>query len=166
MGKGDPKGGRPRKEIDMALLTKLCQIQCTALECAAMLGVSDVTLDARLVEATGSGFLDFFKSHSGEGKVSLRRAQFKAALGSPAIEATETTPAVPMLRPNITMQIWLGKQWLDQKDQAEHMHTGPEGKTPVFKVIIPGLGRGNGRDHGGIQPAAKPPRGAPKPPMK
>ncbi len=146
MGKGDPKGGRPRKEIDFDLLTRLCQIQCTALECAAMLGVSDVTLDARLVEATGSGFLDFFKSHSGEGKVSLRRAQFKAALGSPAIEATETTPAVPMLRPNITMQIWLGKQWLDQKDQQALQVAGPDGETPIFEVIIPGMGPGNGRD--------------------
>ncbi len=146
MGKGDPRGGRPRKEIDMELLTRLCQIQCTALECAAMLGVSDVTLDARLVEATGSGFLDYFKSHSGEGKVSLRRAQFKAALGSPAVEATETTPAIPMLRPSITMQIWLGKQWLDQKDQQALQVAGPDGETPIFEVIIPGMGSGNGRD--------------------
>ena len=146
MGKGDPRGGRPRKEIDMDLLTRLCQIQCTALECAAMLGVSDVTLDTRLVEATGSGFLDFFKSHSGEGKVSLRRAQFKAALGSPAVEATDNTLAVPMIRPSITMQIWLGKQWLDQKDQITHGLNLTDGDSPAFEVTFHSAGRGNGRD--------------------
>ncbi len=146
MGKGDPKGGRPRKEIDMELLTKLCQIQCTAVECADMLGVTDDTLDARLHEETGAGFSEFYKTHSSEGKVSLRRAQFKAALGSPAVEATPTTPAVPMLRPSITMQIWLGKQWLDQKDQQALQVAGPDGETPIFEVIIPGMGPGNGRD--------------------
>ena len=146
MGKGDPEGGRPRKEIDMVLLTKLCQFQCTALECAAMLGMSDVTLDTRLVEETGSGFLEFFKSHSGEGKVSLRRAQFKAALGSPAVEATDTLPAVPMIRPSITMQIWLGKQWLGQRDEQSLRIGGPDGQTPTFEVILPIMGAGNGID--------------------
>ena len=146
MGKGDPEGGRPRKEIDMALLDRLCQIQCTALECAAMLGVSDVTLNERLVEVTKEGFLEFFKRHSGEGKVSLRRAQFKAALGSPAVEATDTLLAVPAVRPSITMQIWLGKQWLDQRDEQAIRIAGPDGKTPTFEVIIPTMGMGNGID--------------------
>ena len=36
------------------------------------------------------------------GKISLRRAQFEKALGG-----------------NVAMQIWLGKQHLDQKDKIE-----------------------------------------------
>ena len=146
MGKGDPKGGRPRKEIDMELLTRLCQIQCTLEECASMLGVSANTIDRRLVDETGSGFGELLKRHSGEGKVSLRRAQYRAAIGSPAVEATATTPAVPAVKPSITMQIWLGKQWLDQKDQITHGLNLTDGDSPAFELTFHSAGRGNGRD--------------------
>lgn len=42
--------------------------------------------------------------------------------------------------------IFLGKTRLGLKEATEVTVTDPEGKTPVFKVIIPGLGVGNGRD--------------------
>jgi hypothetical protein len=37
------------------------------------------TIDRRLVENTGEGFADFYKKHSDEGKVSLRRAQVEVS---------------------------------------------------------------------------------------
>ncbi len=74
----------PKIQIDMGLLAKLCAIQCTQGECANVLGISQSTLQRRLNEETSEGFEPFFDLHSAEGKVSLRRAQFKAALGSPA----------------------------------------------------------------------------------
>lgn len=133
-----PKMGRPRVEIDMGVLTGMCQILCTAEECAEVLGCSVDTIDKRLHEATGEGFAAFYAKHSGEGKRSLRRAQFQTALGTPAKDGI---PAVPG---NPTMQIWLGKQILGQKDRQEVAVTDPEGGLPVFEVIVPGLNRNRG----------------------
>lgn len=45
-----------------------------------------------------------------------------------------------------TCLIFLAKVRLGFKEVSEVQVTDPEGKTPVFKVIIPGLGKGNGRD--------------------
>ncbi len=139
MAKRKPKTGRPRIDLDMELLAKLCSIQCTQAECANVLGVSQSTLQRRLDEETGDGFEPFFDLHSAEGKVSLRRAQFKAALGTPAVKATETTLAVQARQPNITMQIWLGKQYLDQKDKQDVVIADPEGNALRFTVGIPGV---------------------------
>ncbi len=49
-----------------------------------------------------------------------------------------------------TCLIFLAKVRLGFKEASEVIVTDPEGKTPVFKVIIPGLntGKGNGRDDG------------------
>jgi len=121
MGKGDSKGGRPRKEIDLAELQRMCQIQCTAEECARILGVDADTINARLKESGWAGFSDFYKKHSDEGKRSLRRAQFRTAIGTPK---TDTAPGVAG---NPTMQIWLGKQHLGQKDITRLEQTGADG---------------------------------------
>lgn len=96
------KVGRPRIDVDMDQLTELVRIQCTAEECAQVLGITAPTLDARLKESGYANFLDFYKKHSAEGKSSLRRAQFKAAKEG-----------------NATMLVWLGKQWLGQRDKIE-----------------------------------------------
>ncbi|QHQ35438.1 hypothetical protein [Algicella marina] len=90
---------RPRKEIDFDQLVNLARIHCTAEECAAFFGVSSDTIDRRLKEAGEGGCAEFYKKHSAEGKASLRRAQWVTAQGG-----------------NPTMLIWLGKQWLGQKD--------------------------------------------------
>ena len=124
---GKSKGGRPRVEFSMKTLANMVRIQCTKAECAGVIGVSEDTIDRRVKDATGEGFAVFYKKHSGGGKTSLRRAQFKAALGTPPELATETSPAVSERAPNITMQIWLGKQALDQKDRHEVGIGGPDG---------------------------------------
>lgn len=97
-------GGRPRKEIDIDQLANMASVQCTAEECAKILEVDIGTIDARLKEAGYAGFSEFYKRHCEDGKMSLRRAQFKAA--------TEEM--------NPTMLVWLGKQYLNQKD-AQHL---------------------------------------------
>ena len=97
------KGGAPKKAIDYEMLDKLCAIMCTGEECAEMLGIDYDTLNNRLKEDGNTGFSDYFKRKSAKGKVSLRRTQFLAA--------TEDR-SVPLL-------IWLGKQYLGQKDQHE-----------------------------------------------
>jgi hypothetical protein len=102
MAKGDPKGGRPRKELDLEQLQSLAEIQCTAEECAAVMKVSVATIDRRLKEAGYAGFDEFHKMFGQDGKASLRRLQWKAAQGG-----------------NTAMLIWLGKQWLGQSDRQE-----------------------------------------------
>lgn len=116
---------RPRKDLDLDMLAKLCAIQCTQEECAAVLSVSADTIDRRLNEKFGHGFADFYKNHCAEGKVSLRRAQFKLALAG-----------------NATMLIWLGKQWLDQTDKRDVVVQDTEGGMPTFKVVVPGVSDG------------------------
>lgn len=95
-------GGRPRKEIDLGELAKACEIQCTAEECAHLFDCSTDTLDRRLKESGYDGFAEFYKKHSNSGKSSLRRFQWKSAEEG-----------------NVTMQIWLGKQMLDQRDKHD-----------------------------------------------
>ena len=102
---------RPRKEIDMEKVKRMCGIMCTAEEVASVLEISVDTLDRRLKEEFDCGYAEFFKRYSGTGKVSLRRWQFEAAKkGSNA------------------MLIWLGKQYLGQTDKSEIYSKDPEEK--------------------------------------
>jgi Zn-dependent peptidase ImmA (M78 family) len=111
----DNKGGRPKTEIDLETLNKLIGIQCTAEEIASYFEVSIDTIDRRLQEAYNMGFAEYFKQNKGKGKVSLRRAQFQSAIDG-----------------NTTMQIWLGKNWLNQTDKQELTHAGEN----IIKVKI------------------------------
>ena len=84
--------GAPKKKIDVKVLRNLLEIQCTLKECAQVLGVSTDTLQRNYRED-----IDLGKTM---GKVALRRAQWR--------NATEKN--------NVTMQIWLGKNMLNQTD--------------------------------------------------
>ena len=95
------KGGRPKIEIDYSLVEKLAHIQCTQEEIAEVLGVSTRTL------LRNKEFCHIYKKGLESGKSSLRRLQFKSAEAG-----------------NATMQIWLGKQYLGQKDKQEVDHAG------------------------------------------
>lgn len=97
------KGGRPRKEIDLDELVKLCHLQATASECCSWFGVDDNTLDRRIKEAGYAGFGDFYKKHSQDGLISLRRAQLQCAIEDR----------------NPTMLVWLGKNMLKQTDKSD-----------------------------------------------
>jgi len=94
--------GRPRIEIDWETLDSLCEIQCTASEIAGILKCSVDTIERSIKKKYGSTFAEYFKIKSSTGKMSLRRKQYNAAIDG----------SVPMM-------IWLGKQWLDQRDQPK-----------------------------------------------
>ena len=97
------KGGRPRQAVDYSKLSKMCAIHCTGEECAAILDMDYDTLNGNIIADGNGGFSDYFKKHSSQGKMSLRRKQFTKAVDE---------GSVPML-------IWLGKQYLGQKDKEE-----------------------------------------------
>lgn len=87
--------GRPKKEIDYQTVEKLANIQCTQEEIANFLEISVRTLQR------DEEFCRIYKKGQDNGKMSLRRTQFKLADKNP------------------TMAIWLGKQYLRQKDNLE-----------------------------------------------
>ena len=92
---------RPRKEIDREEFENLCKIQCTKIEMCAFFDVTDKTLESWCKRTYKKGFSEVFAEKRGLGKISLRRTQFRMA---------DTNP---------TMAIWLGKQYLYQKDKIE-----------------------------------------------
>lgn len=89
-------GGRPKKDIDYKLVANLAKVFCTQQEIADVLEISVRTLQR------DDEFCHIYKKNIGEVKESLRRMQLKSAIEG-----------------NVTMQIWLGKQYLGQKDKIE-----------------------------------------------
>ena len=92
--------GRPPVKIDWDEFDKLCLIQCTLSEIADWFKCSESTIVRKCKTDKHLTFEGYYKKHSSGGRISLRRSQFKAA--------TKGNPA---------LLIWLGKQYLGQKDQ-------------------------------------------------
>lgn len=108
---------RPKKAVDIETLKKLAAIQCTTAEMAAVLGVSSDTLERR--------FAAIIKDGRENGRMSLKRKQFEVAMSG-----------------NTTMLIWLGKQWLNQRDKTNEeldamrsMHQPQTQATDHTKII-------------------------------
>lgn len=93
--------GRPRKEIKQKEFENLCGIQCTKLEICAFFDVTDKTLESWCKRTYHAGFSEVFSQKRGMGKISLRRKQWQLAEKS------------------ASMAIWLGKQYLDQRDNVD-----------------------------------------------
>ena len=104
---------RPRKEIDQKQFENLCGLQCTLEEICGWFDVTDKTLDSWCKRTYNASFSEVFKQKRGNGKISLRRMQWRLA------------------EKNATMAIWLGKQYLDQRDIVEQNIT-----SDGVKVII------------------------------
>lgn len=100
LSKQPNKGGRPRKELSQQTFESLCEIQCTLSEIAGVLRVSEDTIERWCKREYDLGFAECFKKFSAGGKTSLRRQQFELAK-----------------KGNATMLIWLGKNYLGQRDQ-------------------------------------------------
>lgn len=93
------KTGRPRKQIDKSQFESLCGIQCTMEEVCQFFDCDEVTLNRWCRETYKKTFSQVFKEKKGVGKVSLRRSQYQLAL-----------------KGNASMLIWLGKQYLGQRE--------------------------------------------------
>ncbi len=96
---------RPKFKIDYEMVEKLAGIQCTQQEIASFLGCSVDTLQR------DEKFCGLYKKGQENGKMSLRRIQYKLAEKNP------------------TMAIWLGKQYLKQRDNIEVEHDAKNGVT-------------------------------------
>jgi len=105
---------RPKFKIDYEMVEKLAGIQCTQQEIASFLGCSVDTLQR------DEKFCGLYKKGQENGKMSLRRIQYKLAEKNP------------------TMAIWLGKQYLKQRDNIEVEH---DAKNGVIDELIGALNK-------------------------
>ena len=102
---------RPRAKIDKGVFENLCSLQCTLEEIACWFKCSTDTYHR--------SFADVFAEYRAAGKISLRRKQWKLADKS------------------ASMAIFLGKQYLGQKDDVRLGVTAEQG----VQIYIPDNGR-------------------------
>lgn len=81
---------------------KMAAIFCTGEEIANILKISYDTLERRVKEKYGISCADYIKKHGDLGRMSLRRKQYEVAKMG-----------------NVSMLIWLGKQYLGQTDKRD-----------------------------------------------
>ncbi len=96
MASGQKK--QAQEKIDQRQFETLCGMQCTEDEICAVFSVSEDTLLRWCKRIYKKNFADVFKEKRAYGTASLRRSQWRMA---------ET---------NASMAIWLGKQYLGQRD--------------------------------------------------
>lgn len=99
------KGDTPaQNRIDKKQFENLCGLQCTMLEICGWFDVDDKTLTTWCKKTYNKPFSEIYDIKKGKGKISLRRMQWQQAEKNP------------------TMAIWLGKQYLGQRDNIEVEH--------------------------------------------
>jgi hypothetical protein len=107
--------GRPEKSIDLQELEKLCALQCTQVDLACWFDVSLSTIERRQRD---SEFAAVMARGYARGRVSLRRKQMQLAeQGNPA------------------MLIWLGKQYLGQRDTVDQTIGAPGGGPAKIEIV-------------------------------
>ena|SRR5271170_2176242 len=99
--------GRKPVQIDLVELEKLCSLGCNDEELAAWFGVSARTIATRKRHVV---FADVIARGKSKGRIAVRRAQMRL------LEAG-----------NSSIAIWLGKQWLGQRDVTPIELSGPNG---------------------------------------
>ena len=114
------KGGRPRLVLNQdgeELIEKLYSVMCKDDEVEGIIGADIETLKA---EHNIERFSRAQKKGQSIAKNSLRRAQFKSALDG-----------------NVTMQIWLGKQILGQREPRDESERNDQNESfnALVKVI-------------------------------
>jgi len=110
------KMGRPKIEVNIKELIKLCAMQCTEQEIADWFHCSVDTIDRRIKEESNETFAVFFAKHRVEGKIALRRNMFNLAAKHPS------------------MAIFMAKNWLGMKETQEI--TGAEGEPIAVKILV------------------------------
>ena len=116
------KTGRPQIEIDWTLVGNLCQIQCTQEEIASIANCSVDTLDRASKRDHKVSFAEFLEEKAHGGRASIRRSQWKLANSG-----------------NAVMLIWLGKQYLGQRDEKQPMLGDPQGVARGIRDMVGAL---------------------------
>jgi hypothetical protein len=87
--------GRPKAQLDEDRIKKLASIGLSVAEIAAVEGVNKKTIERRCLDVVENGRLNM--------NASLKRKQYDMAVNNG----------------NVAMLIWLGKQYLGQRDKSD-----------------------------------------------
>lgn len=115
---------RPKIEIPKEQFESLCSIQCTLAEIADFFKCSEDTVERwckrtyKDEDGNAMGFADTYKKYSVTGRMSLRRWQFRSAENG-----------------NTAMLIWLGKQYLGQKEVQDVTITNTDAQNQFAEVL-------------------------------
>ena len=108
------RGGSEKRFVpDMELVEKLCRLNCTDAEIAAFFGFCRKTIERE--RRDNPEFDAAIERGKSDGKLSLRRKQSELAMEG-----------------NATMLIWLGKQYMGQKDYVQVEEEAPSTEINVY----------------------------------
>jgi hypothetical protein len=119
-----PKGGRPPVPFDWSVFEGLCHIQCTLPEIAAVMGVSEDTIERRCKAERKRSFAEVFAALSATAKASVRRTQYTLAVGSEARYDEKGCLIHAERKPSERMNIWWGINHLGQSNRQELVGAG------------------------------------------
>ena len=121
--------GRPKTPINIDDFVKLCEMQCTKKEIAGFFDCSETALDDWIKETfDGDNYSILFDRFRTKGLLGLRRSQFQLA------------------ERNTAMAIWLGKQYLGQKDIMTFNSLDDGEEDALTKSIKASLGKADKKD--------------------
>ena len=123
MAKGQIK--QAQIKIDQKQFENLCKMQCTETEIMSWFDVSKDTLIRWCKANYGCDFATIYEQKKEGGKIALRRYQLQLAEKNP------------------TMAIWLGKQYLKQRDNIEVEHDAQNG---ILGDLIGALNKAKGNN--------------------
>jgi len=109
--------GRPKANIDWNKVGKYLQAQCSVVGIAGIIGISPDTLYNRCKTDNKMEFSSFSEQKKSGGVELLRAKQFDMVMNG-----------------NVTMAIWLGKQYLGQRDKSEIDHTVNLPSLPTIQI--------------------------------
>ena len=97
-----------KKDIDWELAERFAEAGSNGKEIADYFGIHEDTFYRRCETDQNMAYAAWIQQKRSKGKAMLRLKQYESA-----IEDKDRG-----------MQIWLGKQWLDQKDKTHNEHSG------------------------------------------
>ena len=107
----------PKPKVNKAEFEKLCALQCTLLEIASWFNCTDDTIENFCKAEYGMKFSEVFRIKRGKGQVSLRRMQWQLA------------------EKNTSMAIFLGKQFLGQRDNFPEEQQDSKALEALIKAV-------------------------------
>lgn len=128
---------RPRIKIDQANFEKLCSLQCTLAEISVFFDCSEDTIERWCKRTYHIGFAEVFSKKRNLGKIALRRSQFRLA------------------EKNATMAIFLGKQYLGQREEGTIGEIDDDGFLDALQGKSAALWDGSADDFDFVNPEAE-----------
>ena len=134
-GSTPPKPGPVPIPLDPLTIKRLAGIQCTLEEIAAVMGIGKRQFIDRM--NASEEIREAIENGRAEGLASVRRNQFKLLKAG-----------------NATMGIWLGKQYLGQRDKIAHTGEdgGPIATTSALEILTSELARLEERERAAADP--------------